>query len=89
MGGGREGQNWGQILNVILRNFHPYRLWNGQLFCLFVMQLKLDPGVPNPALVPDFLAPKWWGKNAITYYGFKHIFLKWANLPTNENDKKF
>ena len=26
VGGGRGGQNWGQILNVIFRNLHPYRL---------------------------------------------------------------
>ena len=48
VGGGRGGQNWGQILNVIFRNLHPYRLWNGQLFCLLLGQQKLDPGVPNP-----------------------------------------
>ena len=46
VGGGRVGQNCGQILNVSCRNLHPYRLSNGQLFCLLVMQQKLDLGMP-------------------------------------------
>ena len=59
------GKNCGQILNVIFGNLHPqHRLWNGQLFCLFVIPEKLDSGVPNPALISDFSAPnceeKWF-----------------------------
>ena len=33
-----KGTNCWQILNVVFRNFHWYRLWNGQLFCLLVME---------------------------------------------------
>ena len=62
VGGGIGGQNCGQILNVIFRNFHPYRLSNGQLFCLLMMQQKLDLGVPSPALISEFWAPNWQGK---------------------------
>ena len=62
VGGDMEGQNCGQILSVIFRNLHPYRLSNGRLFCLLVMQQKLDPGVPSPALISDFSDPNWRGK---------------------------
>ena len=68
MGGTFIDQVWvevggGTILwtnfNVIFRNLHPYRLSNGQLFCLLVMQQKLDSGVSNPALISDFSTPNW------------------------------
>ena len=73
VGGGMGGQNCGQILNVIFRNLHPYRLSNVQLFCSLVMQQNLDPGVPSPALISDWLPTG--KKNNITYYGFRYIFL--------------
>ena len=51
VGGGSGRQNCGQILNVIFRNFHPYRLWNRQLFGLLVMEQKLDPGVARKIIL--------------------------------------
>ena len=44
------------------------------------MQQKLDPGILNPALIPDFLAPKWWGKRILhimdsnIYFWNEHTF---------------
>ena len=59
VGGGRGGTILWTNFNVIFRNLHPYRLSNGQLFCLLVMQQKLDSGVWNPALISDFSTPNW------------------------------
>ena len=87
MGGGRGRQNSGQILNVSFRYLHPYRLWDGELFCLLVMQQKLDPGVPSPTLFSDFSASSWWGKMILKCRS-KYIFLKLEDLPTSENEKK-
>ena len=79
-------QNCGQILKGIFIKFYPYRLLNGQLFCLLLMQQKLDPGVPNATLILDFLDPNWLGK-IILHFIVSNIFLKWAELPIN--DKNF
>ena len=72
-----EERKLGQVLNIILRNFHPYKLWNRQLFCfnyfvggfLFfcftfycLLSLKLDPGVLNPTLISNYLTSSLWGK---------------------------
>ena len=75
MGRGREGQNCRQILNVSFRNLHPYALSKGQLFSLLIMQQKLDPWIPSPALISVFFGSQLVRKNDIIYHGFKYIFL--------------
>ena len=75
MGRGREGQNCRQILNVSFRNLHPYALSEGQLFSLLMMQQKLDPWIPSPALISAFFGSQLVRKNDIIYHGFKYIFL--------------
>ena len=50
--------------------------------------MKLDPGVPSPALISDFLAPNLWGKvilhimDSIIYFWNKQIFrlMKMINI---------
>ena len=68
-----------QILNVIFRKLHPYTLSNGQLFSLLVMQQKLDPGIPSPALISDFLAPNWSGKMILHIMASNTYF--WTSKP--------
>ena len=50
---------------------------------------KIGPGDSKPCPNSWFFSSQVVRKKDITYYGFKHIFLKWAHLLTNENDKNF
>ena len=49
---------------------------------------KIGPRGPKPCPNFWFFSSQLVRKNDITYCGSKYIFLKSADLPTNENEKK-